>query len=1015
MFVRHLIAVFMLLAPFCLLALNPDRPINQYIHESWIDKDGLPVNTITAITQTPDGYLWLGTEEGLVRFDGIRFVTYTEENTPAFASRHIMSLFVDHRGTLWIGTYNGLVRHEAGRFSRLEVTPLPTAVFGLAGDRRGTLWIAAANGLFSLKDDLVTRYSVDDGFPSDEMWSLAIDREQAIWVSSGRINLCRFTPDTRPACHAYPDLITKVYLDRRQRLWIGTYAGSRLHQEPGPVVQYISPGVPLYAEAMHEDRDGNLWIGSREQELVKRSPRDRIFRNDVLHDPIGPVKSIFEDRERNLWVGTGGNGLHRFSDSRIAVYGQRNGLSTDIVLPVQRTASSGVVFGTYDGKLYRLNENELEPVPLPGVPPIMLALTLIEDRNGLLWVGTRGQGLIQVPRHGPAREFKIPSEVRSVAALYEDRSGAIWMALRGDALLRWDGERFERFDDPKDFFANVHTIRESPGGDLWFASGAAGLAMRRGDTFIFGDSLFRDALPSRAIQTLHPDSRGLLWISTNGSGLFIWNGERITPVKVPEGMSVSLVYNIIEDHIANLWMSTNRGILRLERSEVDLYLRGSIPHLSPLVFTTSHGLKSAECVGGVQQTADRGSDGKLYFATVKGLAVIDPDNLPTNIIRPPVRIEQVVVDNRPLSPAELEAPDLEKGIARLEVHYTALSFINPSYITFKYKLEGFDPFWVSVGNNRDAYYTNLRPGDYTFRVIAANSDGIWNEEGASFSFRIRPLFYQTVWFYFFLTGSVLLCGYLIFLLRVRAIRAQNRRLSSLVEEKTRDLTNVNERLREMSLIDPLTGLRNRRYFSDILKAEAASYLRARTRVASGLDQRNIDQDKVWGVFLADADYFKQVNDRFGHDSGDLILTQMATLFKNAVRADDVVIRWGGEEFLVVLRNSVPDYLPAFAEKLRTLVQNSFLRTAGGDLIRKTVSIGFVPLPFYRTDPERITIEQAVSIADLGLYYAKQNGRNRSVHIEAGGRIADTAPEEMQKMLADLDASVRNGFFSIAEK
>jgi diguanylate cyclase (GGDEF)-like protein len=472
---------------------------------------------------------------------------------------------------------------------------------------------------------------------------------------------------------------------------------------------------------------------------------------------------------------------------------------------------------------------------------------------------------------------------------------------------------------------------------------------------------------------------------------------------------------MLEDRAGNLWMSTNRGILRAERNEIGMYLRGIVPALAPLVFTTSHGLKSAECVGGTQMNADMGRDGKLYFATVGGLAVIDPENLPTNTVRPPVRIEQVIVNNEPVKSAGDHRYSFERGIDRLEIRYTALSFINPSYITFKYKLTGFDRDWVAAGTTRAAHYTNLGPGNYSFTVLAANSDGIWNETGATLPLTIRPLFYQTAYFHLLVTLSIAIFVYIVFLIRMRTIRAQNRRLSTIVEEKTRELTSANETLREMSLIDPLTTLRNRRYFTEILKTEAGSYLRARTRAATGVDQRHLDRDKVWGVFLLDIDYFKQVNDRFGHDSGDLILTQFANLLKSSVRADDVVIRWGGEEFLIVLKNSVPEYLPAYAEKVRLLVQNSFLRTVQGDLIRKTVSIGFTRLPFYVNDPERMSIEQTISVADLGLYYAKNHGRNRAVLIEAGGRIADTAPEEMQRMLTDLDASVKNGFFTIADR
>ncbi len=1001
--------------PTLLYALSPEREITQYIHESWIDKDGLPVNTIVAVTQTPDGYLWLATEEGLVRFDGLRFVTYTEQNAPALPGRHLLRLLVDRKGRLWIGTYSGVAYLENGAFKRPAAKELQgITVFGFLEDRDGTLWITTSDGLFSLRGEAIARYGTDAGFPDNDIQMPQLDRDNMLWVVSGRKSICRFKPGTAPDCADHGEMVRSFRIDLRGRHWIGTYTRLLLKDEAGLRAMTLDDGTPLSSDQMYEDRDGNLWIGSRELELVKLTPQGKRYESDRKNDRIGPVMALFEDRERNLWIGTGGNGLHRFSDSKITVYGTRNGIDSEIVLPVHRSRDNDILFASYTGFLYTLKDRKVTAFPgiRDGTDRAML-LSLMEDHEGTLWIGTQGHGLFRIPKNGAPERFALPLEGKVIPAVYQDKTQALWILVRGEGALRWDGAKFDHFTVEEGLPDNyVKLLRESAAGELWTASQTGGVAVFREGRFVSFEQATGHALPSKAIQTIYSDSLGLLWISTNGNGLFVWDGEELTPVKLKEGIVSSLVFGMLEDRAGNLWMSTNRGILRAERNEIGMYLRGIVPALAPLVFTTSHGLKSAECVGGTQLNADIGRDGKLYFATVGGLAVIDPENLPTNTVKPPVRVEQVIVNNEPL-PAGDDAPLwFERGIDRLEIRYTALSFINPSYITFKYKLEGFDRDWIPAGTARAAHYTNLGPGNYSFTVLAANSDGLWNQTGATRELTVRPLFYQTAYFHLLVTLSIALFVYLVFLFRIRTVRAQNRRLEAIVEEKTRELTNANDTLREMSLIDPLTTLRNRRYFTEILKNEASSYLRARTRAAAGLDQRNLDSDKVWGVFLLDIDFFKQVNDRFGHDSGDLLLTQLSNLLKSSVRADDVVIRWGGEEFLIVLRNSVPEYLPAYAEKVRLLIQNSFLRTMQGDLIRKTVSIGFTRLPFYLDDPERMSIEQTVSIADLGLYHAKNHGRNCAVYIQAGGRIADTAPEEMQRILTDLDASVKNGFFTI---
>ena len=882
------------------------------------------------------------------------------------------------------------------------------------------LWVATSDGLFALSDTTVTRYGVAQGFPDNNIQFPRIDRDLSVWVVSGRNHLCRFKPGTPPFCSSYGELIRTFFIDSRNRFWIGTYTRSFILLDPfnKPQVEHLTSHEPLFADQIFEDRDGNLWFGSREQELVKITPQGRRYVSDRRNDRIGPVLALFEDRERNLWVGTAGSGLHRFSDNRIALYTTRNGLDTDIVLPVYRSRNNDIIFGTYTGTIGALQEGHLLLFPeIRRAIKEAMVLSLLETSDGTWWLSTQGQGLYRALPGDIPRRFQLPIASSTVAAVYEDLAGVLWILVRGEGVLRWRNGQFDHFtadDGLPDNFPRI--VRESPDGDLWFASATGGIAVWRDGKFIPADHILKPPLPSRAIQTIHIDSAGLVWISTNGNGLFVWDGELVMPVRFHEGIPSSLVLSIVEDGARNLWMGTNRGILRLERNEILLYLKGAIPRVAPQVFTTAHGLKSAECVGGTQQTADRGRDGKLYFATVGGLAVIDPRNLPVNMMPPPVRIEEVVVDGISFSPSTAGKPlSFTGSIERLEIHYTALSFINPAYITFKYRLGGFDREWISAGTQRSAHYTNLPPGHYTFSVIAANSDGVWNQVGASFALVVHPRFYQTVTFRVFVIVFLAFLVYGAILLRMRTIREQNRRLSEAVEMKTHELMVANEKLREMSLIDPLTGLRNRRYFADLLKAEAASYLRSRSHAVSGVDLRHLDRGKVWGIFLLDIDHFKQVNDRFGHDTGDLILTQIAGIFKGAVRADDVVIRWGGEEFLIVLKNSIPDYLPLFAVKVRSILRNALLRTSQGDFIRKTVSIGFTRLPFYLDNPERVNIEQTISIADLALYHAKRSGRDRSVRIMPGGRIVDTAPEEMHTMLADLDASVRSGFFSVEEQ
>jgi signal transduction histidine kinase len=373
-----------------------------------------------------------------------------------------------------------------------------------------------------------------------------------------------------------------------------------------------------------------------------------------------------------------------------------------------------------------------------------------------------------------------------VRSIYLDRRGNLWIGTRG-GLTRMTNGVFKTFTEvdglPNDL---VTTLYEDSKGNLWIGT-FGGLGKLTNEEFT--SFTIRDGLSSDAVISLHEDSDGTLWIGTNGGGLNRMKDGKFTAYTTSNGLLDDVVYRILEDGQNNLWLSCRKGIFHISKKELDEFAKGVIASIAPVAYGTADGMMTRECSGGGDPAGWRGSDGKLWFPTIKGVAMIDPERLKTNSHAPPVVIEQVRIDDKWLAPGDrLELP---AGTTRFDLYYTAPSFVAPEKVRFKYKLEGFDKDWIDSGTRRIAYYTNLRPGAYTFRVIASNNDGVWNQTGAAFSLYLKPYFYQTYWFYAVCLLALFMLGWLLFRLRVRGMQAQ---FNAVLGERTRIAREIHDNL-----------------------------------------------------------------------------------------------------------------------------------------------------------------------------------------------------------------------------
>ena len=775
------------------LALDPTRDLSQFNRQVWLTENGLPQNTVHSITQAKNGYLWIATEEGLARFDGIRFTVFDKQNTPELRSNDIRVLLEDRRGALWIGTADGLVRLLDSKFTAFTTRDgLPSNVIdALCEDPDDSLWVLTAAGIVRFSDSVfTTRWE----FPKNGVKALFADREGALWIGSSD-GLARYKNGAVVKYTVQDGLanngVVSIDQDKDGRLWIGTANGlSQL--EGNRFLSYTTrDGLPNNRIiSLAVDREGRVWIGTAGG-LSRFS--DKHFSNFRLGEGLANeiILAIFEDHEGSLWIGTESGGLNLLKDKKFTTYTSKEGLGSDLVKSIYEDLKGNIWIGSNGGGLSLLKDGKVTTYTTANGLSSNVVLALFGDGEGNLWVGTP-DGLNRF-RDGKFKTFTSADGLANdfVRSIYADHSGSLWIGTRG-GLTRLRGERFDIYTTadglPNDF---VGTIYEDGQGNIWIGT-LGGLSKFKGDKLTTYTT--RDGLSSDVVISLHEDSDGALWIGTSGGGLNRLKQGKFAGYTTRNGLPDDVVYSILEDHQNSLWLSSNKGIFRLNKKELNDFANGTVGSITPVLYGPADGMITRECSGGGHPAGWRSADGKLWFSTIKGVAMIDPEKIRLNDKPPPVAIEEIRVDNELIAPSQ--TIELSPGKSRLDFYYTALSFVAPEKVRFKYRLEGFDSDWVDGGTRRVAYYTNLRPGRYKFRVIASNNDGVWSPTGATFDLYLKPHFYQTYWFYAF---GILILGIFVWqLYRFRLKRVESQ-FAAVLAERNRIAREIHDNLAQEML------------------------------------------------------------------------------------------------------------------------------------------------------------------------------------------------------------------------
>ncbi len=838
--------LYLLLASVSLHALNPRQSLRQYAQRLWQTDAGLPQNSVHAVRQTSDGYLWLATDGGLVRFDGIDFAVFDRHSAPVMRSNLIAALAETRDGTLWAATADGLIERRNGtlslfgtaaglppgpitnvlpgaggqlwvmtpggvyfsadaggshRFARVDGvdkliatrdgasvvavgadgslwvaaadrvlqlqdgrmrTSLPVAEQLLACGSDGSLWLATSTGLLRFKQGVLAPVSLgltgarpdstaevdrSGGAQPLHIQAMAATRHGGLaFATTAGLGLLDagglvWTPAT-DAQHA--NRVERLYEDHSGALWVIT-ANTLARYYAGHYETLQQGGANTSVEDIYEDREGNLWLGTTAAGLLELHPQrfTSITAADGL--PADSVRTLLAGSENTLWAGTDGGGVARSTGGAWKTFTTQQGLASDTILSLAQQQDGSIAVGTPDG-LDRLVAGHAAGHPAESyLPDDFVRSVLGDSRDGSLWIGTR-RGLAHQSSSGITtwtQNDGLGSDLVGAITLDGQQAGSVWVGTRG-GLSHLDRGHITNFTT-------------------------------------------RDGLSSDVITALYQDAGGAIWIGTNGGGLNLLLQGKIwafpVTLELPE-----VIHSILEDGRGNLWLGSTTGVYRVARAQLQAVASGTSSHAEIAAYGLADGMRTDECSSG-HPAAVRTADGQLWFATLRGISVTDPDHTEENRIPPPVAIENISVDDQPASadqPLRVAA-----GHSRLALHYAGLSFVAPGRVRYRYRLAGFDQQWIDAGTRRIAYYTNIPPGRYTFQVMAANNDGVWNQTGASIDIHVLPFVYQTWWFRLLLVLGTLALGWQLYRMRVRSVES---RFAAVLAERTRIAREIHDTL-----------------------------------------------------------------------------------------------------------------------------------------------------------------------------------------------------------------------------
>jgi len=826
-------------------AIDPNRELSQYIRDQWGTSKGFPGGQVYAITQTTDGYLWIGAEKGLVRFDGVNFQLFNHANTPLIPAGPIRSLVADAEGGLWIHSGGPrILRYANSKFEDVaSLLPQSEPAFTAMG--RGTngevLVSSLVNGTVKYSGGKFVKLVGPTDMPNFLVISLAQSPNGKLWIGTRDLGLFYAT-------HEGFSNIGKNLPDRKincllpiasEELWIGTDNGvARWNGSEVTAVGLSATLTHVQALTMLKDRDANIWIGTNNG-LIRVSPQGTVVvsKSDSL-----PLTALFEDREGSLWVGTS-QGIERLRESAFVTYSAAEGIPSENNGPIYRDGEDRLWFAPPAGGLFWLKDGKVERVTSAGLTNDVI-YSITGDKTGL-WIGRQKGGLTHLSYKDGAYKTETYTEAQglaqnSVYAVNQNRDGSVWAGTLSGGVSQFSGSKFKTYTTRNGLASNtIDAILESADGTMWFATpnGLSSLSNERWQTF-----LMKDGLPSDRVNCLVEDSAGVLWVGTDDGLAFLNAGGFHAPATASPTLHDQIL-GLADDGTQSLWIATTNHVLRVARENL---LGGNLSATDVVEFGTADGLRGTE---GIRRSRSVVTDrsGLIWFSLSSGLSVVDSRRLKRNSAPAIVHINGVAADGNPVEPTQnIRIPSARQRIA---FSFVGLSLAIPERVKFRYRLDGFDHEWSSPVSAREAIYTNLGPGPYRFHVMASNGDGSWNGVEDALVFEITPAFWQTWWFRLSGLVALTLIGFTLY--RIRLLQL-TRQLNVRFEERLAERTRIAQELHDTLL----QGFLSASMQLDVVVDQLPENSNARPRLARVLQlmRQVIDEGRnaIRGVRLSDS-------------------------------------------------------------------------------------------------------------------------------------------------------------------
>ncbi|MEQ9036060.1 two-component regulator propeller domain-containing protein [Gracilimonas sp.] len=777
---------FLLAIPF----FSEAQTVNfeNYVVTQFGLEEGLPQSSVNDIIQTKDGYLWLATFGGIVRFDGNSFTIFNKSNTRQLYSERILELYEDQRGYIWLfpeGDEGIIQRFKEGEAETFRFPGTGETRVEINEDKRGVLWVSAREKIFRLVgDSFIESKEINNTNLADK----ALKDTSGVWFAYD-FKLLKTLGDSVVKIQESSGVHNERYIEVQEfpensgNLFIGTVKAGLIHLTNGKrKVLNAANGLIDDQFIRFKKFDDERLIINLPGNISVWNGKDFDVLNPIPDQPDIRYRSILEDNEGNYWFGTDGDGLFKLSPTPITMIDGEQGLKNDKMLSITKLKDGRALFSTNCGGIFEWDGTSARRSTVHNFMDSDCNWSVFQDSRGRIWIGSLGVvygSALNEPMYTFENELALGGVV-PVFGIAEHSNGTIWI-LTEDGLYEYDGSHFNHYTTEEGLYANdTRALVEDREGTFWVGTRAGLNRIKAGKIEKVELNAKETDSKQPPVRAIYEDGDGYIWIGTYGNGLFRLDGSEVLNITKEDGLFDDIISHIVEDEGGYFWMGSNRGISNVKRSDLNDFLDGEIDHIQSNSYGAADGMNSAETNGGFQPSSFTDSLGRIYFPTVAGVAVVNPGLVRKNEVSPRIYIEKLNTDE---GPVELSSGiSLSYNTPYLEILYTAISFSEPEKVEFRYKMEGLNDDWIEVGNRREALYSKIPPGDYTFRVIAGNSDGVWNMEGASLNIVVTPPFWQTTWFYTLMGLLVAGAGGLVYYLRIEQLKRQNARQKRFTEQ-----------------------------------------------------------------------------------------------------------------------------------------------------------------------------------------------------------------------------------------